>query len=258
MPGTLRPVGDLFDGYGASARGLTEEAFDEMVGHDGAARAPYATVASSLAQMGPEEHVRPRLPAGPGLHGPGRPRPRRRGAPVPPRRGAARPLHRRRVVQGRRRGGAAGARAGALPRRRVRSSADRQRRPRPTRGGHAAPPGLRAGGLRVHATERRAHPRGGGIDVIRDEDGEFPCARGQSAQPVGRELCAGGDPGRHGAGAARAVLGPAHSDGDRLPGPPHQRAAAGRAGIGAGPDGRGAHAGRAQLRLLRARAPGRA
>jgi len=55
MPGTLRPVGDLFDGYGASARGLTEAAFDEMVGHDGAARAPYAAVASSLAQMGPED-----------------------------------------------------------------------------------------------------------------------------------------------------------------------------------------------------------
>jgi len=55
MPGTLRPVGDLFDGYGASARGLTEAAFDEMVGRDGSARAPYAAVASSLAQMGPED-----------------------------------------------------------------------------------------------------------------------------------------------------------------------------------------------------------
>jgi uncharacterized circularly permuted ATP-grasp superfamily protein len=55
MPGTLRSVGDLFDGYGASARGLTEAAFDEMVGHDGTARVPYAAVASSLAQMGPED-----------------------------------------------------------------------------------------------------------------------------------------------------------------------------------------------------------
>jgi uncharacterized circularly permuted ATP-grasp superfamily protein len=55
MPGTLRSVGDLFDGYGASARGLTEFAFDEMVGHDGTARVPYAGVASSLAQMGPED-----------------------------------------------------------------------------------------------------------------------------------------------------------------------------------------------------------
>ena len=55
MPGTLRPVGDLFDGYGGSARGLTEAAFDEMVGHDGWARAPYAAVASSRAQMGPED-----------------------------------------------------------------------------------------------------------------------------------------------------------------------------------------------------------
>ena len=48
-------MGDLFDGYGASAHGLTEAAFDEMVGHDGAARAPYAAVSSSLAQMGPED-----------------------------------------------------------------------------------------------------------------------------------------------------------------------------------------------------------
>ena len=55
MPGTLRPVGDLFDGYGASARGLTVAAFDEMVGRDGTARIPYAAVASSLAQMGPED-----------------------------------------------------------------------------------------------------------------------------------------------------------------------------------------------------------
>ncbi len=55
MPGTLRTVGDLFDGYGASARGLTEAAFDEMVARDGRARLPYAAVASSLAQMDPEE-----------------------------------------------------------------------------------------------------------------------------------------------------------------------------------------------------------
>jgi uncharacterized circularly permuted ATP-grasp superfamily protein len=55
MPGTLRTVGDLFDGYGSTARGLTEAAFDEMVDHDGAAREPYSAVASSLAQMGPED-----------------------------------------------------------------------------------------------------------------------------------------------------------------------------------------------------------
>ena len=55
MPGTLSTVGDLFDGYGASARGLTVAAFDEMVGRDGAARVPYAAVATSLAQMGPED-----------------------------------------------------------------------------------------------------------------------------------------------------------------------------------------------------------
>ena len=37
------------------ARGLTEAAFDEMVGHGGATRSPYAGVASSLSQMGPED-----------------------------------------------------------------------------------------------------------------------------------------------------------------------------------------------------------
>ena len=55
VPGTLRTVGDLFDGYGHSARGLTEGAFDEMVDRSGTARAPYAGVAASLAQMGPED-----------------------------------------------------------------------------------------------------------------------------------------------------------------------------------------------------------
>ena len=55
MPGTLRPVGDLFDGYGASASGLTEAAFDEMVERDGSAREPYAAVAASLALMGPDD-----------------------------------------------------------------------------------------------------------------------------------------------------------------------------------------------------------
>ena len=55
MPGTLRPVGDLFDGYGMSARGLTEEAFDEMLDRSGTARVPYAAVAASLAQMGPDD-----------------------------------------------------------------------------------------------------------------------------------------------------------------------------------------------------------
>ena len=34
-PGTLKAVGDLFDGYGAAANGLTAAAFDEMVDRDG-------------------------------------------------------------------------------------------------------------------------------------------------------------------------------------------------------------------------------
>jgi uncharacterized circularly permuted ATP-grasp superfamily protein len=48
-------VGDLFDGYGETARGLTAAAFDEMVGLGAATRSPYAAVASSLSQMGPED-----------------------------------------------------------------------------------------------------------------------------------------------------------------------------------------------------------
>jgi len=48
-------VGDLFDGYGETAHGLTEAAFDEMVGLGGETRSPYAAVASSLSQMGPED-----------------------------------------------------------------------------------------------------------------------------------------------------------------------------------------------------------
>ncbi len=48
-------MGDLFDGYGAAANGLTAAAFDEMVAPDGSTRAPYLAVASSLAQMGPED-----------------------------------------------------------------------------------------------------------------------------------------------------------------------------------------------------------
>ncbi len=51
----MKGVGDLFDGYGEAARGLTKAAFDEMVGHDGTTRSPYAGVASSLSQMGPED-----------------------------------------------------------------------------------------------------------------------------------------------------------------------------------------------------------
>ena len=49
--GSVRGVGDLFDGYGETARGLTAAAFDEMVGLGDATRSPYAAVASSLSQM---------------------------------------------------------------------------------------------------------------------------------------------------------------------------------------------------------------
>lgn len=48
-------MGDLFEGYGQSARGLTVAAFDEMVDREGVARSQYAAVASCLEQMGPED-----------------------------------------------------------------------------------------------------------------------------------------------------------------------------------------------------------
>jgi uncharacterized circularly permuted ATP-grasp superfamily protein len=48
-------VGDLFDSYGEGSAALTKAAFDEMVGADGATRSPYAGLASSLSQMGPED-----------------------------------------------------------------------------------------------------------------------------------------------------------------------------------------------------------
>jgi uncharacterized circularly permuted ATP-grasp superfamily protein len=51
----LSGVGDLFDNYGADAPELTQAAFDEMVGREGAVRAPYSGVATALAQMGPED-----------------------------------------------------------------------------------------------------------------------------------------------------------------------------------------------------------
>jgi uncharacterized circularly permuted ATP-grasp superfamily protein len=48
-------VSDLFEGYGETAHGLTRFAFDEMVDREGTARVHYAAVASSLTQMGPED-----------------------------------------------------------------------------------------------------------------------------------------------------------------------------------------------------------
>jgi uncharacterized circularly permuted ATP-grasp superfamily protein len=48
-------VGDLFDGYSASGVGLGAAAFDEMVDRGGGTRLPYVAAAASLAQLGPED-----------------------------------------------------------------------------------------------------------------------------------------------------------------------------------------------------------
>jgi len=48
-------VGDLFEGYGIGARGTTGAAFDEMVDREGATRPAYGAVSSSLGQLSPED-----------------------------------------------------------------------------------------------------------------------------------------------------------------------------------------------------------
>jgi uncharacterized circularly permuted ATP-grasp superfamily protein len=48
-------VGDLFDDYRSAGCGPGEAAFDEMVDRDGEARLPYAAAATSLAQLGPDD-----------------------------------------------------------------------------------------------------------------------------------------------------------------------------------------------------------
>jgi hypothetical protein len=48
-------MGDLFEGLGAGAQGLTGAPFDEMVDGDGVACATCGAVANSLAQMGRDD-----------------------------------------------------------------------------------------------------------------------------------------------------------------------------------------------------------
>ena len=158
----------------------------------------------------PRGRLRAGRPAGPGLHGPGRDlRPRRRGAAVPARRDAT-GLHRRRVGPHRRGRGPAGPCPRGVPRRRL------QRRPHPLRRRRPPPrrhqlPGVPASRPRGQSHQRGPHPRG------RDRRGarrgrRVPRPRGQPPLPVGRELRPG-QPGGHGPGAARGLLGPAHRDG---------------------------------------------
>ena len=256
MPGTVRPVGDLFEGYGAAAQGTDAvPPSTRWSTARGRPADPYAAVASSLAQMGPEDVsarasrlARAFMDQGVtfDLDGEERPFP----LDVVPRIFTA--AEWAQVAPG---GGPAGAGPRALPGRRLRRGPDRERRPGAPRGGDQLA-GVRPGRLRLLAAQRGAHPRGG--DRRHPRRGRrVPGPRGQPAQPVGGQLRAG-QPGRHGPRAARALLGPAHPDGDRLPGPPGPRAAPGRAGLGAGPGPHrgGPDPGRAQLGLLRARPVG--
>ena len=251
--GRVKGVGDLFDGYGETARGLTEAAFDEMVGLGGATRSPYAGGGVLAVADGTRGRLGPGHPAGPGLHGPGRDvRPRRRGTPVPSRRRAAH-LHRGRMEAGVHRGGPEGARPRGVPGRHLRGGPHRERRSDPPRSDHELA-GFRARRLRPVASQRGPHPCGRHRCHPR-RGGRVPGPRGQRPQSLGRELCPG-QPGRHVTGPARALLGPTHPDGHRLPGAPDPRPAPRRPHRRAGPDRRGPHTGSAQLRLLRARPAG--
>ena len=253
MPGTLRAVGDLFDGYGASARGLTEAAFDEMVGHDGTARAPYAAVASSLAQMGPEDVsarasrlARAFMDQGVtfDLDGEERPFP----LDVVPRiftgaewskvaAGVAQRVRALELFLADVYGAARIVSDGLIPHEVITSS------PGFVRAAYGYSP---PNGVRIHVA---------GIDVIRDEDGEFRVLEDNLRSPSGVSYVLANR-------AAMARVLPELFWGQPIqmvtdyPARLINALAARRTGIGAGPDGGRAHAGRAQLGVLRARAAG--
>ena len=122
----------------------------------------------------------------------------------------------------------------------------------PARGGHhlvALPPGRgrdrpAANGVRVHVS---------GIDLIRDDEGEFRVLEDNVRVPSGvsyvmtnRRAMSSALPEVFAEHRIRPV--------SRLPAPAAGRAARGGAGRGRGPDGRRADPGRLQRRLLRARA----
>ena len=99
-------------------------------------------------------------------------------------------------------------------------------------------------GVRVHVS---------GIDLIRDDAGRVPGARGQRARAV-RGLLRDDQPPRDRRGAARDVRRAPDPAGRRLPAEAAHRAARRRAGRRHRPERRRAHPGRLQRRLLRARA----
>ena len=161
------PMSTMFEGYPAR-RG---PAYDEMFDADHL-RPPYERSADVARRPDDPRPRRPGRGAAGELPRPGRHlRHRRRGAGLPARHPAAgdRDGH---LVDDRARRPAAGARAGGVPRRRVRRRAGLRRRRDPAPGDRdlvALPPRRprgcgRPNGVRVHVS---------GIDLVRDDDGEF-------------------------------------------------------------------------------------
>ena len=191
--------------------------------------------------------ARPRLP-GPGHHV----LPLREGAAVPA--GHRPPGHLRgRLGQAPARHRAAGPRAGGVPRRHLRRRRNRPRRRPPAAADHQLR-ALPAGRGPADPAQRRAHPRGGHRRRAR-RGGHLPGAGGQPPQPVGGVL-RHGEPPDDGQGLPRPVQQAARAGRRRLlRAPPAGPARGGRAERRRS-DGRGAHAGRLQLRVLRALAAG--
>ena len=147
----------------------------------------------------------------------------------------------------------AGAGARGVPRRRLRPGRDprrRRRAPAPRRQLVALPP-LRSPGIDPPTACGSTWP---GIDLVRDADGALPRARGQPAHAVGHLLRDREPPGDD-PRVPRAVRQPPRPPGRRLPAAPARGAAGHRAARRRRPVRRRAHAGRPQLRVLRALVP---
>ena len=237
---------ELFENY----RDGAGDAYDEMFDGD-ELRGPYRALAAVVqggqrargaGARGGADHVVPRA----GRHL----RHRRRGAGVPARHHAAGDRAGR-LVGDRPGRPAAGQGPRDVPRRRLRHGPGLRRRGGAARGRHhllALPPGRGRG----QGAQRRPHPRGRHRPDPRRRR-QLPGAGGQrpgAVRGVLRDDQPAGDLG----GAVRGVHRAPDPAGRLLPAAAAQRAAGQRPGRRRRPDGRGAHAGRVQRRLLRARA----
>ena len=239
-------MADLFDGLPRSA-----PAWDEMIDADGSARAPYRALHESIQRSGHPGAAGRRRRARPGLPRPGRHlRRRRRGAAVPARHRAA--GHRRRRLADDRDGrAAAGAGARGVPRRRLRRRPGR-RATASSRAGSSPRPSTSTARRTASSRPTACGCTSPGIDLIRDEQGTFRVLEDNVRVPSGVSYVlanrsamrpAVGRGARPGCGSARCRT--TRSGCSPRCARPRRRASATRR--------RGAHAGRLQQRLLRAR-----